>query len=71
MERVAALLCNPSAGGGRAARLLPEVQAALRELDVSFHTEITRDVAHARALARAAAHAGELTVTLGGDGLVG
>lgn len=51
--------------------MLPEVEAALRELDVSFHTELTRDMQHARALARAAAHAGELTVTLGGDGLVG
>jgi len=71
VERVVALLCNPSAGGGRAARVLPEVEAALRELNVSFHTELTRDVAHARELARAAARAGEATVTLGGDGLVG
>ena len=41
VERVVALLCNPSAGGGRAARVLPEVEGALRELDVSFHTEVT------------------------------
>lgn len=71
MECVVALLCNPSAGGGRAARILPEIEAALRELDVSFHTEVTRDVAHAGALATAAAYAGEVAVTLGGDGLVG
>lgn len=71
MQRVVALLCNPSAGGGRAARVVPDVEAALRELDVSFHTEVTRDAAHARALATAAAHAGEVAVTLGGDGLVG
>ncbi len=71
MERVVALLCNPSAGGGRAAHVLPEVEAALREFDVSFHTEITRDFDHARALARAATVAGEVTVTLSGDGLVG
>lgn len=56
MERVVALLCNPSAGGGRAARVLPEVEDALRELDVSFLTEVTRDLEHARALARAAAY---------------
>jgi YegS/Rv2252/BmrU family lipid kinase len=71
VERVVALLCNPSAGGGRAARVLPEVESALREFDVSFHTEITRDFKHARALALAAAHAGEAAVTLSGDGLVG
>jgi YegS/Rv2252/BmrU family lipid kinase len=71
VERVVALVCNPSAGGGRAARVLPEVEAALRDLDVSFHTELTRDFEHARALARAAAVAGEVTVTLSGDGLVG
>jgi YegS/Rv2252/BmrU family lipid kinase len=71
VERVVALVCNPSAGGGRAARVLPEVEAALRDLDVSFHTEITRDLQHARALALAAAAGGEVTVTLGGDGLAG
>lgn len=31
MERVVALMCNPSAGGGRAARVLPEVEDSLRE----------------------------------------
>lgn len=71
MERVVALLCNPAAGGGRAARVLPAVEAALRELDVSFHTEVTRDLEHARALARAAAYAGEVPAALGGDGLAG
>jgi len=44
VERVVALLCNPSTGSGRAARVLPEVEAALRELDVSFRTEVTRDL---------------------------
>ena len=71
MDRPVALLCNPSAGGGRAARILPRVERALRELGVEFHTEVTRDLEHARQLARSAAQAGERTVTLSGDGLVG
>jgi len=52
VEHVVALLCNPSAGGGRAARVLPEVEVALRELGVCFHTTLTRSVEqrHAREL---------------------
>lgn len=71
MDRAVALLCNPSAGGGRAAKLLPRAQRALHELGIEFHTEVTRDLAHARELARRAADAGEVTVTLSGDGLIG
>ncbi len=71
MDRDVALLCNPSAGGGRAAKLLPRAERALRDLGVRLHTEVTRDLEHARALAGSAATAGEATVTLSGDGLVG
>ena len=71
MARRVALLCNPSAGGGRAARLLPRAEAALRTLGVDFHSAVTRDLEHARELARQAAQAGEVTVTLSGDGLIG
>ncbi len=71
MDRDVALLCNPSAGGGRAAKILRRAERALRELGVRFHTEVTRDLGHGRELARAAATAGEVTVTLSGDGLVG
>lgn len=71
MDRRVALLCNPSAGGGRAARILPRAERALRDLGVSFHSELTRDLAHGRDLARSAARAGEVTVTLSGDGLIG
>ena len=71
MERRVALLCNPSAGGGRAARLLPRAEAALRGVGVDFHTEVTRSLEHGRALALSAAQAGEVTVTLSGDGLIG
>jgi len=71
VDRDVALLCNPSAGGGRAARVLPVVQDELRMLGVAFHTDTTRDLDHARALAQSAAAAGEAAVTLGGDGLAG
>ena len=71
MDRRVALLCNPSAGGGRSARLLPRAERALRELGVAFHTEVTRDLEHGRGLAREAAQAGEVVVTLSGDGLIG
>ena len=71
MDRRVALLCNPSAGGGRSARLLPLAERALRELGVDFRTEITRDLEHGRELARSAAQGGEITVTLSGDGLIG
>jgi YegS/Rv2252/BmrU family lipid kinase len=71
MDRDVALLCNPSAGGGRAAKILPRAERALRDLGVAFHTEVTRSLEHGRDLARSAAAAGEVTVTLSGDGLVG
>jgi YegS/Rv2252/BmrU family lipid kinase len=68
---VIALIVNPSAGGGRAAKVLPKVQARLRALGVEHHTELTRDLPHAQDLARSAAAAGEPAVVLSGDGLVG
>jgi YegS/Rv2252/BmrU family lipid kinase len=71
MSKPTCLLVNPSAGGGRAARVLPDVQDALTRLGVEHRTELTRDLKHARELARACAEAGEQVVTLSGDGLVG
>jgi YegS/Rv2252/BmrU family lipid kinase len=68
---VIALIVNPSAGGGRAAQVLPRVQQRLRELGVEHHTELTRDLPHAQGLARSAAAAGEPAVVLSGDGLIG
>jgi YegS/Rv2252/BmrU family lipid kinase len=69
--REIALVVNPSAGGGRAARALPAVQARLRRLGCDVETAATRDLAHARELAADAARGGRVVVTLGGDGLVG
>ena len=65
------LIVNPSAGNGRAAAVLPEVEAALRELGLEYHVERTRSLEHARELARRAVATDEVAATLGGDGLVG
>ncbi|HWF72635.1 MAG TPA: diacylglycerol kinase family protein [Solirubrobacteraceae bacterium] len=65
------LIVNPSAGGGRAARALPAVQAALDASAIAHRAEPTRSLDHARELARAAASNREIAVAFGGDGLVG
>jgi YegS/Rv2252/BmrU family lipid kinase len=64
------LIVNPIAAGGRAARALPRVQAALTDHGLEFHVERTRSIEHARELARSALQRGETAVALGGDGLV-
>jgi YegS/Rv2252/BmrU family lipid kinase len=66
-----ALIVNPFSGGGRAARELGAVQAALGRHGLEHHVERTRSLEHARELARAASAAGEPAVAFGGDGLVG
>src|SRR3954449_7153709 len=71
MDRDACLLVNPSAGGGKAARILPDVEAELRRLDVRFRTVQTTSLEHASEEASAAAQRGEAVVTLSGDGLIG
>jgi YegS/Rv2252/BmrU family lipid kinase len=71
MERAVRLIVNPSAGSGRAVRLLPEVEAALRSLGIAFRVDRTESIEHARDLARASCDAGELAAAMGGDGLAG
>ena len=71
MARRVALIVNPVAGGGRAASVLPEMEAALARLGIECHTQATTSLEHAEELAGAAAAAGETTAALGGDGLVG
>ena len=66
-----ALLVNPSAGGGRALKALPRVEAELTRLGLSYRMQRTESVRHARELAVAAVDAGEVPVPLSGDGLVG
>ncbi|MGA7706084.1 MAG: diacylglycerol kinase family protein, partial [Solirubrobacteraceae bacterium] len=65
------LIVNPAAGGGKAGRVLPAVSAALEDRGFGVRTELTRNLDHARELAREAAMAGETVVCLSGDGMVG
>ena len=71
MDRPVRLIVNPSAGAGRAARLLPEVEAALRSHGIAFRVDRTTSIEHARELARAARDRGEVAAAMGGDGLAG
>ena len=69
--RALALLVNPHAAGGRPLRLLPRVEARLRDLGIAFTTQRTQSLLHGCELAREAAARGEIPVTLSGDGLIG
>jgi YegS/Rv2252/BmrU family lipid kinase len=71
VTREVALIVNPSAGGGRAAKALPAVEARLRALGVDLEVDATRDLGHARELAVAGAQRGRVVVTLSGDGMLG
>ena len=71
MPRDVCLIVNPSAGAGRAARLLPAVEAALRGMGLGFRVERTTSMEHARELAHGACEAGEVAAAMGGDGLTG
>ncbi len=65
------LIVNPSAGGGRAEKLLPQAESALRARGLAFRVDRTHSLPHAHELARAAVAAGETAVAMGGDGLIG
>ena len=71
IERPVCLIANPSAGGGRTAKLLPAVESALRGHGIAFRVERTHSLEHARELARATVAAGEVAAAMGGDGLLG
>ena len=68
--RPVCLIVNPSAGGGRTARLLPAVEASLRGQGIAFRVERTHSIEHARELGRATVAAGEVAAAMGGDGLI-
>jgi YegS/Rv2252/BmrU family lipid kinase len=68
--RPVCLIVNPSAGGGRTARLLPAVEAALRGHGIGFRVERTHSIEHARELARSTLPGGEVAAAMGGDGLI-
>jgi YegS/Rv2252/BmrU family lipid kinase len=65
------LLVNPSAGGGKAAGLLPQVEAAFRSRGLEQRTVLTEGLEHGRAEALAGAESGEAVVVMSGDGLIG
>ena len=58
MTRPVCLIANPSAGGGRTAKLLPAVESALRGHGIAFRVERTHSIEHARELARSTIAAG-------------
>ncbi len=53
--RSVAVIVNPSAGGGRAGRVLPVIEQALQRHEVEYAVERTRSLEHARELAVTAA----------------
>ncbi len=65
------LVINPSAGGGRAASLLPAVEAALRAAGHDLVVTPTTSLEHADALTRQAVADDRVAVAMGGDGIVG
>lgn len=65
------LIANPSSGGGKVVKLLPAVQARLRELGVEHRVEMTRSLEHAAELTLEALARGETPVSLSGDGVAG
>ncbi len=64
------LIVNPVAGGGRAGRALPAVEAELRRRGLEHRAWPTLSLEHARQLARDASAGGEVAVAFGGDGLI-
>jgi YegS/Rv2252/BmrU family lipid kinase len=65
------LVVNPAAGGGRAATLLPSVEAALRAAGHDLQVTTTRSLEHADELVAQALADDRVAVAMGGDGIVG
>jgi YegS/Rv2252/BmrU family lipid kinase len=65
------LLVNPSAGGGRVGRLVPDVERALRAAGVAHQLVLTNSLEHGCERALAAASQGIVPVVMSGDGLIG
>jgi YegS/Rv2252/BmrU family lipid kinase len=70
-ERSHLLLVNPSSGGGRARKLLPEAERELKRWRIAFRTVETESLEHGVEEAQRAADAGEIPVVMSGDGLIG
>ncbi len=70
-RRLLTVIVHPSAGRGRALRLLDGVRAELDRWAADVRVAPTRDLAHAGQLAAEATAHGRVVVALGGDGLAG
>ena len=70
-ERNYALIVNPSAGGGRALKVLAEAERELDARRMVFRVERTRSPEHGIDIALDALDAREIPVVMSGDGLVG
>jgi diacylglycerol kinase (ATP) len=64
------VLANPSAGEGKAGRLIGRVHAILDEVGVDHEIQVSRSAEEMEALARAAGEHGGTVAVLGGDGSV-
>lgn len=71
MARSLQLIVNPAAGGGRASKLLPAVEAALRAAGHDLVVTPTRSLEHADELTADAVGGNRVAVAMGGDGIVG
>ncbi len=71
MARRLQLVVNPAAGGGRANRLLPAVEATLVGAGHDVLVTPTRSFEHADELAAQAVAQDRVVVAMGGDGIVG
>lgn len=66
------LVANPTSGGGRCRRLIPEILTRLQERDEPHRVVITEDGDHPRrATLEAIEQGAKVVVAMGGDGLVG
>jgi diacylglycerol kinase (ATP) len=63
------LVVNPTAGGGRSARALPAVTAALDAARAPYQVCVSASLDQAREIAAGAAQVGDVVVAVGGDGM--
>lgn len=66
----ALFLLNPAARNGKAGQMREHILARIRQAGIEATLVVTRDAAHARAAARAAAGEVDAVVAVGGDGTV-
>jgi diacylglycerol kinase (ATP) len=64
------VLANPTAGEGKAGRLIGRVHAILDEIGVDHEIQVSRSAQEMEVLARAAGEQGGIVAVLGGDGSV-